>query len=100
MSRRLPDTLVVDIVERTPAAIWQNHGKLTLIDKDGVELAPVPVDKMPDLPLADRPGRQSSATAQLDRAARGGAAAQADCSPARPGSAIAAGTSTSSRARR
>ena len=51
VSRRLPDTLVVDIVERTPAAIWQNHGKLTLIDKDGVELAPVPVDKMPDLPL-------------------------------------------------
>ncbi len=51
VSRRLPDTLVVDIVERTPAAIWQNHGKLMLIDKEGVELAPVPLDKMPDLPL-------------------------------------------------
>jgi cell division protein FtsQ len=51
VSRRLPDTLVVDIVERTPAAIWQNRGKLTLIDKEGVELAPVPLDKMPDLPL-------------------------------------------------
>lgn len=51
VSRRLPDTLVIDIVERTPAAIWQNHGKLMLIDKDGVELAPVPLDKMPDLPL-------------------------------------------------
>jgi len=51
VSRRLPDTLVVDIVERTPAAIWQNHGKLMLIDKEGIELAPVPLDKMPDLPL-------------------------------------------------
>jgi cell division protein FtsQ len=51
VSRRLPDTLVVDIVERTPAAIWQNRGRLVLIDKEGIELAPVPVDKMPDLPL-------------------------------------------------
>ncbi len=25
VSRRLPDTLVVDIVERTPAAIWQHN---------------------------------------------------------------------------
>src|SRR3546814_9565733 len=33
VSRRLPDTLVVDIVERTPAAIWQHNGKLSLIDK-------------------------------------------------------------------
>jgi cell division protein FtsQ len=51
VSRRLPDTLVIDIVERTPAAIWQNQGKLALVDKEGVVLAPVPVDKMPDLPL-------------------------------------------------
>lgn len=28
VSRRLPDTLVVDIVERTPAAIWQHNNRL------------------------------------------------------------------------
>jgi cell division protein FtsQ len=66
VSRRLPDTLVVDIVERTPAAIWQNHGKLMLIDKDGVELAPVPVDKMPDLPLLIGP-EANRRTVQLNR---------------------------------
>ena len=51
VSRRLPDTLVVDIVERTPAALWQDSGRLALIDADGVVLDRVPVDKMPDLPL-------------------------------------------------
>jgi hypothetical protein len=33
VSRRLPDTLVIDIVERTPAALWQNKGQLALIDR-------------------------------------------------------------------
>lgn len=51
VSRRLPDTLVIDIVERTPAALWQNEGQLALIDHEGVVLDRVPVDKMPDLPL-------------------------------------------------
>lgn len=56
VSRRLPDTLVIDIVERTPAALWQNQGQLALIDSDGVVLDRVPIDKMPDLPLLIGPG--------------------------------------------
>jgi cell division protein FtsQ len=56
VSRRLPDTLVIDIVERTPAALWQNEGRLALIDSQGVVLDRVPVDKMPDLPLLIGPG--------------------------------------------
>ena len=56
VSRRLPDTLVIDIVERTPAALWQNEGRLALIDKEGVVLDRVPVDGMPDLPLLIGPG--------------------------------------------
>lgn len=51
VSRRLPDQLVIDIVERTPAAIWQHRGQLSLIDGEGVVLDQVPVDKLPDLPL-------------------------------------------------
>lgn len=51
VSRRLPDTLVIDLVERTPAAVWQHQGRLALIDGEGVVLDAVPVDKMPDLPL-------------------------------------------------
>ena len=56
VSRRLPDTLVIDIVERTPAALWQNQGQLALIDAEGVVLDRVPITKMPDLPLLIGPG--------------------------------------------
>ena len=56
VSRRLPDTLVIDIVERTPAALWQSEGQLALIDHEGIVLDRVPVDKMPDLPLLIGPG--------------------------------------------
>jgi cell division protein FtsQ len=61
VSHRLPDTLVIDIVERHPAALWQNEGRLALIDSDGVVLDRVPVDKMPDLPLLIGPGANGEA---------------------------------------
>ena len=54
--RRLPDTLVIDIVERKPAALWQSKGQLALIDAEGVVLDRVPVNQMPDLPLVIGPG--------------------------------------------
>jgi cell division protein FtsQ len=56
VSRRLPDTLVVDIVERTPAALWQGPDQLALIDSDGIVIDRVPVTQMPDLPLLIGPG--------------------------------------------
>ena len=56
VSRRLPDTLVIDIVERRPAALWQDDQKLSLIDSDGVVLDKVKVTEMPDLPLLVGPG--------------------------------------------
>ena len=66
VSRRLPDTLVIDVVERTPAALWQNQGQLSLIDGDGVVLDHVQVDKMPDLPLLIGP-RANGKEEQLGR---------------------------------
>ena len=66
VSRRLPDSLAIDIVERTPAALWQNQGRLALIDREGVVLDRVPVDKMPDLPLLIGPGANAQEQ-QLDR---------------------------------
>lgn len=65
VSRRLPDTLVIDIVERTPTAVWQNQHKLALIDGNGVVLEPVTVATMPDLPLVIGPNANIQ-TRELD----------------------------------
>lgn len=56
VSRRLPDTLLIDIVERTPSAIWQDRRQLRLIADDGTLLDTVSPDDMPDLPLMIGPG--------------------------------------------
>ena len=61
VSRRFPDTLVIDIVERTPAALWQDEDRLTLIDAEGVVLDRVPVSQMPDLPLLIGKGANAQA---------------------------------------
>ena len=61
VSRRYPDTLVVDIVERSPAALWQDGDRLNLIDAEGVVLDRVPVSQMPDLPLLVGPGANAHA---------------------------------------
>lgn len=66
VSRRLPDTLVIDIVERTPAALWQSDQRLALIDSEGVVLDRVPINRMPDLPLLIGPGANLRAR-ELDR---------------------------------
>lgn len=66
ISRRLPDTLVVDIVERDPVAVWQHAGQLHLIDVAGVVLQPVSASAMPDLPLVVGPNANRQ-TAGLNR---------------------------------
>ena len=66
VSRRLPDTLVVDIVERDPVAVWQHDGLLQLIDVQGVVLQTVAADAMPDLPLVVGPDANRQ-TAGLNR---------------------------------
>ena len=61
VSRRFPDTLVIDIVERKPAALWQDDNRLSLIDSEGVVLDRVPVSRMPDLPLLVGKGANAQA---------------------------------------
>lgn len=51
VSRRLPDTLVIDLVERSPVAVWQSRGRYTLIDADGRLLPGVDPASVPGLPV-------------------------------------------------
>jgi len=51
VSRRLPDKLVINIVEREATAVWQTHGELTLIDKDGHALERILPEQVGGLPL-------------------------------------------------
>jgi cell division protein FtsQ len=52
VSRRLPDTLAIDLVERVPAAVLQRNQQLALIDTQGHILAAVDAHTMPvQLPL-------------------------------------------------
>lgn len=71
VSRRLPDTLLVDIVERKPVAVWQNNQELSLIDGDGVVLEQISANAMPDLPMLIGPdaNRQTGRLATLIEAA-------------------------------
>jgi cell division protein FtsQ len=63
VSRRLPDTLAIEIVERKPAAVWQHSQQLTLVDAQGVALEPVSLNAMPNLPLVIGPDANVQATA-------------------------------------
>ena len=61
VSRRLPDTLVVEVAERRPSAIWQHNRRLALIDNEGMVLEAVRLDAMPDLPLVIGPSANRQA---------------------------------------
>ncbi|MEO1044356.1 MAG: cell division protein FtsQ/DivIB [Pseudomonadota bacterium] len=51
VSRQLPDTLIVDIVEREPHALWDNGKRLAMIDREGRVLEVVADARGIDLPL-------------------------------------------------
>jgi cell division protein FtsQ len=58
VSRELPDTIVVDIVERVPHAVLKRADKLVLIDGDGHVLEPVSPAKAKGLLAIGGPGAQ------------------------------------------
>lgn len=49
VERRLPDTIYIGLTERKPLALWQNKGKIRLIDSEGVTLEDSGFDKFHDL---------------------------------------------------
>jgi cell division protein FtsQ len=51
VERRLPDTIYIRLTERRPLALWQDKGKVKLIDEDGVTLAEANLKSFGGLPL-------------------------------------------------
>ncbi|MFA7440423.1 MAG: FtsQ-type POTRA domain-containing protein [Sphingomonadaceae bacterium] len=51
IARRWPDRLEITIIERKPAAVWQNQGKLLLIDRHGDSLPSDRLEDFANLPL-------------------------------------------------
>ena len=70
VGRRLPDTLIVDIVERRPVALWQYHQRLAVIDRTGQPLATEQLERFGKLPLVVGPGANRRAGEILARLQR------------------------------
>jgi len=51
VERRLPDQILIRLVERTPMALWQVNQSLRLVDGDGVVLTGEGLERWHDLPL-------------------------------------------------
>jgi cell division protein FtsQ len=63
VSRQLPDTIVVDIVERKPHAALRRAGRLVLIDHTGHVLEPVSEAEAKGMLLISGPGAQAQVEA-------------------------------------
>ena len=59
--RLLPSTLVVELEERTPYALWREGGKLAAIDATGKGLALVERSEFPNLPVVSGAGAAAPA---------------------------------------
>ena len=59
VSRQLPDTLVVDVIERSPHAVLKTDGKLTLIDETGHPLEAVNPARARGLLVLSGPGAET-----------------------------------------
>ncbi|HTW72156.1 MAG TPA: cell division protein FtsQ/DivIB [Acetobacteraceae bacterium] len=66
VERRLPSTIVVNIEERRPFAIWQNDNQFVLIDRAGNVVANQNLAHFPNLPLVVGPGAPQAAAPLID----------------------------------
>lgn len=63
VSRQLPHTIVVDVVERTPHAVLRKPGELMLIDATGHELEPISQANAKNMLQISGPGAQAQVEA-------------------------------------
>ncbi len=66
VERRLPDTMVVLLTERTPLARWQQNERFFVIDRQGQVLPTAKAEDFNDLPLVVGTGAEREAHVLLD----------------------------------
>jgi cell division protein FtsQ len=66
VERRLPGTVVINLQERRPFAIWQNQGKFVLVDRTGQVVTNQDVAQFKHLPLIVGQGAPAAARELLD----------------------------------
>lgn len=64
-----PDRLLVEVVERSPFAVWQHQGKLSLVERDGRVIAPFE-ERFTGLPLVVGEGAAAAAAEIVTAASR------------------------------
>jgi cell division protein FtsQ len=68
--RLLPDTLVIAVAQRPTVAVWQNRGRLHVVDDHGVIIPEADPARFADLPLVVGEGANTSAAAILEELRR------------------------------
>ena len=76
VERRLPSSLHLQIVERTPVAFWQRNQRLVMVDRAGVEIASQSVSQFAHLPVVVGEGALRHIPTLLDAMAADPALAQ------------------------
>jgi cell division protein FtsQ len=66
VERRLPGTIVVNLQERRPFAIWQHQGRFVVIDRDGQVVSDQDAAQFESLPLVVGAGAPLAATTLID----------------------------------
>jgi cell division protein FtsQ len=66
VSRQLPDTLVIDIIEREPHAVLRRADRLVLIDATGAELEPIAAASVGEMLVISGEGAQGQVQALDD----------------------------------
>lgn len=75
VERRMPDTVIINLTERTPVAVWQTHGHFTLINHAGEEvpdqgLTGKNAQAFLQLPLVVGDGANTAASGVIDALAK------------------------------
>lgn len=66
IERKLPGTVIINLQERRPFAIWQNQGKFVLVDREGQVVTNQDVTLFHHLPLIVGSGAPTAAATLLD----------------------------------